>query len=155
MVNTSLIYIEKDGAYLMMHRVKKQNDVNKDKWIGVGGHFEDNEGPYDCARREALEETGLTLGPSLKLRAVVTFIIEDGECNHMFLFTCSDFTGELKSSADCREGTLEWVPKSKIYDLDLWEGDLIFLRKIESECDFFTLKLIYDKDGNLIGSEMD
>lgn len=144
--NTSLCYIERDGCYLMLHRVKKAHDLNRDKWIGVGGGFLKDESPEDCCVREAFEETGLTLyGP--KLRAVVTFVIEGGEDEHMFLFTCSDFSGELK---DCDEGVLEWIPKEKLYDLELWEGDHIFLRKIEKPCEFFTLKLVYNKDGNLI-----
>jgi len=146
MRNTTLCYIEKDGQYLMLHRVKKENDVNKDKWIGIGGGFEADESPEDCVRREAIEETGLTLG-DLKLRSVITFIIEGGVCEYMFLFKCSDFSGEL---IDCDEGTLEWIDKDRLYDLDLWEGDKIFLKKIEGECDFFTLKLVYAKDGSLI-----
>lgn len=130
----------------MLHRVKKVNDQNRDKWIGIGGGFLENESPEDCIRREALEETGLTL-EALKLRAVVTFIIEGGECEHMFLFKCTDFSGEL---ADCDEGVLEWIPKSDIYDLELWEGDRLFLRRIEEDSEFFTMKLVYAKDGTLL-----
>lgn len=130
----------------MLHRVKKVNDQNKDKWIGIGGGFLENESPEDCIRREALEETGLT-PEALKLRAVVTFIIEGGECEHMFLFKCTDFSGEL---ADCDEGVLEWIPKSDIYDLELWEGDRLFLRRIEEDSEFFTMKLVYAKDGTLL-----
>ncbi len=131
-----------------MHRVKKKNDVNRDKWIGIGGGFLENESPEDCIRREAFEETGLTLG-KISLRSVVTFVIEDGMCEHMFLFKCLDFTGEL---TDCDEGELVWVPKDEIYGLDLWEGDFIFLKKIEHECDFFTLKLVYDRSGTLLSA---
>lgn len=145
MRNSSLCYIEKGGKYLMLHRIKKEKDVNRDKWIGVGGGFLENESPEDCARREAFEETGLTLG-RLTLYSVVTFVIEGGECEQMFLFKCKDFSGEL---IDCDEGVLEWIDKEKLYSLNLWEGDIIFLRKIENGCDFFTLKLVYDKDGNL------
>lgn len=130
----------------MLHRVKKVNDQNRDKWIGIGGGFLENESPEDCIRREALEETGLTL-EALTLRAVVTFIIEGGECEHMFLFKCTDFSGEL---ADCDEGVLEWIPKSDIYDLELWEGDRLFLRRIEEDSEFFTMKLVYAKDGTLL-----
>jgi len=148
MRNTTLCYIEKDGCYLMLHRVKKKNDVNKDKWIGIGGGFEEDESPEDCIRREALEETGLTLG-ELKLRAVITFIIENGVCEHMFLFKTSDFCGEL---IECSEGVLEWVPKDRLYSLDLWEGDIIFLNKLEEESVFFTLKLVYSEDGKLISA---
>lgn len=146
MRNSTLCYIEKDGKYLMLHRVKKNHDQNEGKWIGIGGGFEENESPEDCIRREAAEETGLTLG-KVKLCAVITFIIEGGVCEHMFLFKCKDFTGEL---TDCDEGVLEWIPKDKLYELNLWEGDVIFLKMIENECEFFTLKLTYDKDGNLI-----
>lgn len=145
MRNSSLCYIEKDGKYLMLHRVKKENDVNRDKWIGIGGGFLEDESPEECVRREALEETGLTLG-RVKLRAVVTFVIEGGECEQMFLFKCDDFRGEL---IDCDEGVLEWVPKDKIYGLDLWSGDLLFLERIAGECDFFTMKLVYDARGRL------
>lgn len=148
MRNSTLCYIERDGRYLMMHRVKKKNDVNHDKWIGIGGGFLENESPEDCIRREALEETGLTLG-HLKLCSIVTFIIEDGACEHMFLFKCTDFSGSL---GECNEGTLEWIPKSDIYSLELWEGDLIFLKRIENDCDFFTLKLVYDKNGTLLSA---
>lgn len=146
MRNSTLCYIERGGCYLMLHRVKKVNDQNKDKWIGIGGGFLENESPEDCIRREALEETGLT-PEALKLRAVVTFIIEGGECEHMFLFKCTDFSGEL---ADCDEGVLEWIPKSDIYDLELWEGDRLFLRRIEEDSEFFTMKLVYAKDGTLL-----
>ena len=145
MRNSTLCYIEKDGCYLMLHRVKKENDLNKDKWIGVGGGFWENESPEDCVRREALEETGLIL-KNPRLLSVVTFVIEGGECEHMFLFKCTDFEGSL---TDCDEGCLEWIPKTRIYDLDLWEGDKIFLKKIENYCDFFTLKLVYNKSGRL------
>ena len=146
MRNSSLCYIEKDGSYLMLHRIKKENDVNKDKWIGVGGGFLENESPEDCVRREALEETGLVLG-DVTLYSVVTFVIEDGETEQMFLFKCKDFSGEL---TECDEGVLEWVPKENLYNLNLWAGDLIFLKKIENGCDFFTLKLVYDRNGVLL-----
>ena len=146
MRNSSLCYIEKDGKYLMLHRIRKEHDLNKDKWIGIGGGFLEDESPEDCVRREALEETGLVLG-KVTLYSVVTFVIEGGECEQMFLFKCKDFTG---TTIDCDEGVLEWIDKKAIYSLDLWEGDKIFLEKIENGCDFFTLKLIYDKDGNLL-----
>lgn len=144
--NTSLCYIERDGCYLMLHRVKKEHDANRDKWIGVGGGFLEDESPEDCCCREALEETGLTLhAPTL--RAVVTFVMEGGESEIMFLFTCTDFEGELR---DCDEGVLEWIPKEKLYGLELWEGDRIFLRDIENPGPFFTLKLVYDRRGHLL-----
>lgn len=146
MRNSTLCYIEHDKCYLMLHRVKKQNDLNKDKWIGIGGGFEENESPEECIRREALEETGLTLG-KVVLRAVITFIVDGGVCEHMFLFKCNDFSGKL---TDCDEGVLEWIPKTALYDLELWEGDQIFLRRIEEDTPFFTLKLVYGKDGTLL-----
>ena len=148
MRNSSLCYIESDEKYLMLHRVKKENDVNRDKWIGVGGGFLEDESPEDCVRREALEETGLVLG-KVKLCSVVTFVIEDGECEQMFLFKCKDFSGSI---TDCDEGVLEWIPKKDLYSLDLWEGDKIFLKKIEDDCEFFTLKLVYDKNGVLLSA---
>ena len=146
MRNSTLCYIECGGQYLMMHRIKKKNDQNQDKWIGIGGGFLEDESPEDCVRREALEETGLTLF-NPKLYGIVTFVIENGECEHMFLFKCTEFSGEL---TDCDEGVLEWIDKSALYDLDLWEGDFLFLRKIVNGCDFFTLKLVYDRAGHLL-----
>lgn len=146
MRNSTLCYIERDGQYLMMHRIRKKNDQNQDKWIGIGGGFLEDESPEECICREALEETGLTLH-NPRLYGIVTFVIEGGECEHMFLFKCTEFTGEL---TDCDEGVLEWIDKSALYDLDLWEGDFIFLKKIENGCDFFTLKLVYDKAGHLL-----
>ena len=146
MRNSTLCYIERDGQYLMMHRIRKKNDQNQDKWIGIGGGFLEDESPEECICREALEETGLTLH-NPRLSGIVTFVIEGGECEHMFLFKCTEFTGEL---TDCDEGVLEWIDKSALYDLDLWEGDFLFLRKIENGCDFFTLKLVYDRAGHLL-----
>ena len=121
---TTLCYIEKDGSYLMLHRVKKDKDVNKDKWIGVGGHFEKNESPEECLLREVKEETGLTL-TSWKFRGLLTFIAEGWPMEYICLFTADGFTGELKA---CDEGTLEWVKKEDVFKLNLWEGDKIFHR---------------------------
>lgn len=137
---TTLCYIEKDDCYLMLHRVSKKNDINKDKWIGVGGHFQANESPEDCLLREVREETGLTL-TSYQFRGIVTFIT-DGleEAEYMHLFTANGFEGEL---IDCDEGTLEWVPKKDIYQLNLWEGDFIFHRLLDENAPFFSLKLVY------------
>lgn len=140
---TTLCYVEKDECYLMMHRVSKKNDVNKDKWIGIGGHFLQNESPEECLLREAEEETGLTL-TNYRLRGIVTFICDlQEEAEYMHLFTADEFEGELTS---CDEGTLEWVPKHKIYDLNLWEGDKIFHRLLDEEAPFFLLKLVYTGD---------
>ncbi len=139
---TTLCYIEKDDSYLMLHRVKKEKDINKDKWIGVGGHFEADESPEDCLLREAWEETGLTL-TSWKLRGVITFITGIVETEYMFLYTADGYDGTLK---ECDEGTLEWVEKSRVCDLPIWEGDKIFFRLLEENRAFFSLKLRYDGD---------
>ena len=140
---TTLCYIEKDDSYLMLHRVSKKNDINKDKWIGIGGHFQLNESPEECLLREAKEETGLTL-TSYRFRGIVTFIT-DGleEAEYMHLYTADGFEGEM---IDCDEGTLEWVPKSKIPELNLWEGDLIFFKLLAENAPFFSLKLVYQGD---------
>ena len=140
--NSSLIYLENSrGEYLMLHRVKKKNDINHDKWIGVGGGFEHGESPEECALRETREETGLTL-TDCRFRGIVTFDCEGQETLYMYLFTASGWTGEL---TDCDEGELEWVPKEKVYDLPIWEGDKIFFRLLEQERPFFSLKLSYDR----------
>lgn len=136
---TTLCYIEKDGCYLLLHRISKKNDINRDKWIGVGGHFESGESPEDCLLREVKEETGLELH-SFRLRGIVTFLSDDDPAEYMFLYTSSDFSGEL---APCDEGQLEWVKKEDFRNLEHWEGDLIFLDLIEKNAPFFSLKLIY------------
>jgi 8-oxo-dGTP diphosphatase len=143
MINTTLCYLEKDGCYLMMHRVKKEGDLNKDKWIGVGGKFEDRESPEDCAIRETLEETGLTL-TDYRYCGLVTFVSDRWPTEYMHLFHAAGFTGELLS--DCREGTLEWVPIEKLGDLNAWEGDKIFLDLMQKRAPFFSLKLVYEGD---------
>lgn len=142
MKNTTLIYFEKDGKYLMMNRNKKENDENSGKWIGVGGKFKDGESPEDCAIREAYEETGLTpTTDALRYRGIVTFVSDTWSCEYMHLFTCDDFTGELTT---CDEGELSWVEKDKVLDLPLWEGDREFLKLLHEESPFFSLKLEYE-----------
>ena len=142
MIHTTLCYIEQDGKYLMLHRIKKENDLNRDKWIGIGGKFEDKESPEDCVFREALEETGLLLEkPSY--RGIVTFVSDRYETEWMHLFTADRFTGKIK---ECDEGVLEWIEKEKLYSLPLWEGDKIFLRLLEEKVPFFSLKLCYEGD---------
>ena len=143
---STLCYIEKDGKYLMLHRTVKKNDVNKDKWIGVGGHFEADESPEECLLREVKEETGYTL-TSWKYRAIVTFVSGDGVTEYMSLFTADGFTGEQIA---CDEGELKWVDKKEIDRLNLWEGDKIFFRLLEESEEFFSLKLIYDGNGKLL-----
>ena len=140
MRNTTLCHIERDGKWLMLHRVSKENDLNHDKWVGVGGKFEDRESPEDCLLREVKEETGLTL-TSWQFRGIVTFISDKWETEYMHLFTADGFEGEL---TDCDEGLLEWVDKQALYDLPLWEGDRIFLKLIEKPGPFFSLKLVYE-----------
>lgn len=145
MRNTTLCYIEKDGKYLMLHRTKKENDLNQDKWIGVGGKFEDKESPEECVTREALEETGLTL-TEFDYRGIVTFVSDKWETEYMHLFVGKAFTGDIK---ECDEGVLEWVEKKKVKELTLWEGDKIFLDLMEKEVPFFSLKLVYEGDALL------
>lgn len=139
---TTLCYIEKDDCYLMLHRVKKQHDVNKDKWIGIGGKFEKDETPEECLLRETKEETGLTL-TSWKLRGIVTFLSDDWETEYMFLYTADQYEGEMTV---CSEGNLEWVPKKELDRLNLWEGDKIFFKLLEEDHPFFSLKVKYEKD---------
>ena len=142
MRNSTLCYIEKDGKYLMLHRTKKAVDVNKDKWIGVGGGFEANESPEDCLLREVREETGLRL-IAYRLRGIVTFVCPPWECEQMFLFTADGFDGEPTA---CNEGDLEWVPVTEVPRLPVWEGDRIFLKLLAEDAPFFLLKLTYDGD---------
>lgn len=142
MINTTLCYIEKDNKYLMLHRTKKENDLNEGKWIGVGGKFEKDETPEECLLREVKEETGLTL-VKYRLRAVITFISNEWETEYMYLFTANEFIGNLTS---CDEGELEWVDKDDILKLNIWEGDRIFLKKMIEEDKFFTLKVVYEGD---------
>lgn len=139
---TTLCYIEKDGQYLMLHRVLKKQDINKDKWIGVGGHFEENESPEECLLREVKEETGLTL-TSYQFRGLVTFMSDSWQTEYMCLYTADKFEGEM---GECDEGELVWVPKKDLLNLTLWEGDKIFLELLSKEAPFFSLKLRYEGD---------
>ncbi len=142
MRNTTLCHIEKDGKYLMLHRIKKENDLNHDKWVGIGGKFEDKESPEECNLRETFEETGLVLNSS-RYCGIVTFVSDKWETEYMHIFHSSDFSGTVK---ECDEGKLEWVEKEKLYSLPIWEGDKIFLRLLEQETPFFSLKLEYIGD---------
>ena len=150
MKHTTLCYIEKDGAYLMIHRSKSKNDGSGGLWMGVGGHFEDGESPFDCVLREVTEETALTLLKP-KYRGIVTFVSDRYETEYMHLFTCSEFSGEL---GECSEGELHWVEKSRVSSLPSWEGDKIFLRLLEEREDFFSLKLVY-KGNTLVSYKID
>ena len=143
MINTTLCYIEDGEKYLMIHRVKKKNDMNHDKWIGVGGKFESGETPYECARREILEETGV-IPSGLKYRGIVTFVSDEYGTEYMHLFTASGYIGKI--DYDCDEGRLEWVEKDRIKELPIWEGDLIFFELLRKEERFFSLKLEYKGD---------
>lgn len=142
MKNTTLCYIEQDGRYLLLHRVKKENDLNRDKWIGIGGKFEENESPEECLLREAKEETGLTL-TKWRYCGIVTFVSDTWEGEYMHLFHATGFEGTL---SDCSEGTLEWVEKERFSQLPQWEGDKIFLRLMQENVPFFSLKLCYEGD---------
>ena len=147
--HTTLCYIEKDGAYLLLHRVRKENDLNRDKWIGIGGKFEPGESPEECMLRETLEETGLTLS-RWQYRGIVTFVSDEWGTEYMHLFTADEFHGQLK---DCDEGELAWIKKAELLRLTMWEGDRIFLRLLDSGEPFFSLKLCYQGE-KLVGAAL-
>lgn len=140
--NTTLCYLLQGDEVLLLHRIKKKNDLNHDKWIGIGGKFEENESPEDCMLREAREETGLTL-TSWRYRGIVTFLSDRWETEYMHLFTADGYSGTLRQ---CDEGDLAWIKKSELLKLKLWEGDKIFLRLLDSDEPFFSLKLKYEGD---------
>lgn len=142
MLNCTLCYLEREGSYLMLHRTKKKNDLNHDKWIGVGGKFEDQESPEDCVLRETLEETGLTL-TEYRYRGLVTFVSNEAPTEYMHLFTATAWTG---TPIVCDEGELAWIKKTDLLNLPLWEGDKIFLRLLDEDVPFFSLKLRYEGD---------
>jgi len=149
--NTTLCYIEKDDKYLMLHRIKKKNDPSHNKWIGVGGKCEKDESPDECIIRETFEETGLRL-INPELRAVATFVSDEWESEYMFIFTASEFSGELVS--ECNEGELAWIDKDKLMELPLWDGDKVFLKLLLEGSPLFLLKLVYEGD-NLIHCILD
>lgn len=148
---TTLCYLEKDGKYLMMHRIKKEKDINKDKWIGVGGHFEYEESPEECLIREVKEETGYTL-TSWRFRGIVTFVSGTELTEYMCLYTADGFEGEV---AVCEEGELVWIDKEEVLKLNIWEGDKIFFRLLNENHPFFSLKLVYDRTGELLSAVLD
>ncbi len=143
---STLCYLEKDGKYLMLLRNKKEHDLNEGKWIGVGGKFEENETAEECVIREVQEETGYTL-TSFKMRGIVTFISGRAETEYMHLFTADGFTG---TEIPCNEGELHWIDRDKVPELNLWEGDRIFLKLLAERDRYFSLKLIYDKEDRLL-----
>ena len=142
MVNSTLCYLERGDAYLMLHRVKKKDDLNRDKWIGVGGKFEEGESPEDCILRETEEETGLTL-TDYRYRGLVTFVSDEAPTEYMHLFTATGWTG---TPHPCDEGELAWIEKAQLRRLPIWEGDKIFLDLLDREEPFFSLKLRYEGD---------
>ena len=142
MLLTTLCYMEKGNQYLMLHRVKKEHDINKDKWIGVGGKFEDKESPEDCLLREVREETGLTL-TSWKFRGIITFVTDRYETEFMHLYTADGWEGEM---IECNEGNLEWLEKKEVFNLKVWEGDKIFFWLMQHDAPFFSLRLEYVGD---------
>ena len=142
MKNTTLCYLLQGDEVLLLHRIKKKNDLNHDKWIGIGGKFEEGESPEECLLREAWEETGLIL-TDYDYRGIVTFVSDEWEGEYMHLYTATGWTGTLK---ECDEGVLEWVGWEKMKSLPQWEGDKIFLRLLEEKAPFFSLKLCYKGD---------
>lgn len=140
MIYSTLCYIERGDEWLLLHRVKKEQDANRDKWIGLGGKFEDGESPEECVLREVREETGLTL-TSYRYRGIVTFVSDRWETEYMHLFTADGFEGEI---GPCAEGELAWIKKAEFAALPQWEGDRIFLRLLEENEPFFSLKLRYE-----------
>lgn len=142
LLQTTLCYLEQDGCYLMLHRIKKKKDVNHDKWIGVGGKFEPGETALACALREVREETGLTM-ENPQYRGIVDFYCAPWPAERMHLYTCTRFAGTM---TDCNEGTLEWVPKEALQNLPIWPGDKLFFRLLAEEAPFFHLELTYDGD---------
>ena len=139
---TSIMYIEKDDSYLMIHRTKKGNDQSHDKWLGIGGKFEMDESPDECILREVKEETNLDI-TDYRFRGVMTFLSDIWETEYMFIFTATGFEGEL---GDCNEGELVWVKKEEIENLKIWEGDKLFLRKLKEDSGFFSIKVRYEGD---------
>lgn len=140
MKETTLCYIEKDGKYLMLHRVKKKADVNKDKWIGIGGHLEEGETPEACLLREVKEETGLSL-TQYRFCGDILFSCSPYPTETMYLYHAAGFEGTL---TDCDEGELCWLEKEKLHALPAWEGDFIFLRLMEKQVPPFHLELYYN-----------
>ncbi len=147
MLNTTLCYIEKDGCWLMLHRVKKEHDINRDKWIGIGGKFEDRESPEDCLLREVREETGLTLN-AWRYCGIITFVSDRWPTEYMHLFHSEDFSGE---PGDCDEGELTWIAREDLLKLPMWAGDRIFLELMDRRVPVFSLKLVYEGE-RLTGS---
>lgn len=141
MNQTVMIYLEKENQYLMLYRNKKEKDINKNKYIGVGGHVEKGETPDQALIREVKEETGLDL-LSFNKRGLVYFVLNGYE-EEMYIYTSLDFKGEL---IECNEGDLLWVDKDKVMSLPIWEGDKYFLKYLLEEDKYFVMRLIYEDD---------
>ncbi len=142
---TTLCYLERDGKYLMLHRVKKEKDINRDKYIGVGGHFLFGESPDECLLREVFEETGVTL-KGYRARGIVTFVYGANVTEYMHLYTADRWEGEI---GECDEGELTWIDKDRVEELPIWEGDKVFFRLLREDAPFFSLKLVYTPDDRL------
>ena len=137
---TSLVYLERDGRYLILHRTKKVHDENQDKWIGVGGKFELGETPDACALREVKEETGLRM-TDFALRGLIIFVSDVWGTEYMYLYTATKWTGRL---IDCNEGELVWIDKKELLKKNLWEGDRLFLKALDERKEFFMMKFRYE-----------
>lgn len=140
MKQTTQCFIDDGQRYLMLHRTKKQNDENHDKWIAVGGKFEEGESPEECMKREVFEETGLQI-TKWKYRGIVTFVSDIWPAEQMHLFVCTEWSG---NEIACDEGDLEWIDKNRLNDLPMWEGDKIFISLLGQDVPFFSLKLVYE-----------
>ena len=148
---TTLCYAENGGRWLMMHRTKKDADENAGKWIGLGGHLQEDETPEECIRREVREEAGLELR-NLRLRGILTFILPDWGNELTFLYTAE---AEDLPLPECGEGVLQWVPKKQVMNLPLWEGDRVFLPLLQTRQEVFSLKLVYAPGGALLETCME
>ena len=137
---TSLVYLERDGKYLILHRTKKEFDENGDKWIGVGGKFEPGETPDECALREVKEEAGLMM-TDFRLRGLIVFVSDVWGLEYMYLYTSTKWRGRL---IDCDEGELVWLDKRELLTKKLWEGDRLFLKAIDERKEFFMMKFRYE-----------
>ena len=148
LVAATLCYVRAGGKTLMLHRNKKEGDVHRGKWNGLGGKLDAGESPEECVVRELREESGLTVhGPSL--RGILTFPeFKPGEDWLVFVYVAERFEGSL---AECADGDLEWVPDDRISSLPLWEGDKIFLPWLDG-VKFFSGKFVY-RDGRLVSHE--
>lgn len=143
-MDTVTCYIEKDDKWLMLYRNKKKNDINENKWIGVGGHIEENESPEEALVREIKEETNLDL-IDYKLLGIIYFKYK-GINEKMYVYKSDKYSGEL---SECNEGTLKFIDKKDILSLNLWEGDRIFINNIFDD-EYFEYIMEYNDDSTLL-----